>query len=773
MVSFTKLFTAGLVATSAIAAPMQAKRTTSGKRGAAYNDISTVSPLASAGTISWAYNWAGSLSGSLPSDVEFVPMLWGTKMFSDWVTAIEAALSGGSTYILGFNEPDMSSQANMTPAEAAAYYLTYITPWSGDAKLISPAVTSSTETGVGLDWFESFIGDCSDCGITGLAVHWYGDDADDFKTFVTNAVDTASTYGLTEVWITEFALSVDVNGSADLATTTAFLDEVIPWLDEQTGVTRYSYFMCAEDYLLTSGSLNDAGTAYVSAANMAAPYPQPQPAKNWPHSFDKLRLGIPNSHGDQQTLHDIAQAVYDIVAADAINKGRNTETLFRSSSSRTEIQFEWRRRLARLPAAVRAHVPDINLLTGALYKYVNCIQDELKTDFEARQQAQTQPAAGPAGPKTAQQPAGQPTVQQAATQPTQQQGQHTPQQKKFDYWRPYIVPNGDVQIIRADHPEMPIAIRLSDFLTDKGDPRDICPDGDWINIANIKFDTFKQNLTAEGYLRDEDTLWLNHLSLEQMNPATTATPQPGEVRLTSFNLASTLLRIIREHWPKLRNPSPDPFRGSRRSPLPRPNLTIIIRSGAAKGGALGAKQPALSRPPVRLGGTSVIPNRRTEQVARYAAQRHAKTKRKRAEAEGEADVEGETEAEAGAGAETEVEGAPPTQKRKVTATTATPGIGLGPAPALPSLVPDPAPGFALGPPAFGPAAAFDPAGVPYPAPDPAGLGQEGNDDDSSLLALLDPTMFNTEGLVVGEDDSAALQEFFEGNAWAGEPMEED
>jgi hypothetical protein len=34
---------------------------------------------ASGGSISWAYNWAGSLSGLLPSGVEFVPMLWGPK----------------------------------------------------------------------------------------------------------------------------------------------------------------------------------------------------------------------------------------------------------------------------------------------------------------------------------------------------------------------------------------------------------------------------------------------------------------------------------------------------------------------------------------------------------------------------------------------------------------------------------------------------------------------------------------------------------------------
>ncbi|KAJ6149575.1 hypothetical protein N7471_000774 [Penicillium samsonianum] len=265
MVSFTKLFTAGLVATSAMAAPMEAKRASSGKRGAAYNDITTVSALTSAGSISWAYNWGGSVSGSLPTNVEFVPMLWGPNFFGGWVTAIESALSSGSSYILGFNEPDMASQANMSPSDAASYYMTYITPYSGQAKLISPSVTSSTDTGAGLSWFESFIGSCSSCGISGLAVHWYGNTADEFKSFVTQAVDTASKYNLSEVWITEFALNADMNGAMDASATAAFLNEVIPWLDSQTGVARYSYFMCAENYLLSGGTPNQAGQAYISA----------------------------------------------------------------------------------------------------------------------------------------------------------------------------------------------------------------------------------------------------------------------------------------------------------------------------------------------------------------------------------------------------------------------------------------------------------------------------------------------------------------------------
>lgn len=273
MVSFTQLFTTGLLATSALAIPVakpivqvekRNSTTNTSKRGAAYNDISLVSLLSSTGTISWAYNWAMSPYGSLPSNVDYVPMLWGAQDFGGWFTAVETALSSGSEYILGFNEPDTTSQADMSPSQAASYYQTYITPYSGQAKLISPAVTSSTAAGMGLSWLQEFMSECSSCGITGLAVHWYGNTADEFTSFVSQAISTAASYGLSEVWVTEFGLSADLGGVVDAAATSSFLQTVLPWLDAQTGVTRYSYFYCADNYLLTDSTLSQVGQTYTS-----------------------------------------------------------------------------------------------------------------------------------------------------------------------------------------------------------------------------------------------------------------------------------------------------------------------------------------------------------------------------------------------------------------------------------------------------------------------------------------------------------------------------
>lgn len=242
------------------------KGETASKRGAAYNDIATVPLLHSSGGISWAYNWAIAEQNGLPSGIEYVPMLWGAD-FDHWPELTENGLGKGSSYLLGFNEPDMSSQSNMSPSVAATYYRTHITPFQDRAKLVSPAVTSSTSMGMGLDWLGKFMKLCFDCSVSVAAVHWYGDSAEAFKSFVQDATTFARLHGLTEVWITEFALNADIGGVANQEITQAFIQSITSWLDSQSMVTRYSYFMCAEGYLISHGALNPAGEAYASSCS--------------------------------------------------------------------------------------------------------------------------------------------------------------------------------------------------------------------------------------------------------------------------------------------------------------------------------------------------------------------------------------------------------------------------------------------------------------------------------------------------------------------------
>ncbi|PLB55389.1 hypothetical protein P170DRAFT_470807 [Aspergillus steynii IBT 23096] len=282
MVSFTQLLTAGLLATSTVAIPhghvheqtIHLKRTSpksllprenTSKRGAAYNDAATVGSLSSSGTVGWAYDWNMYSNGDLPEGVEFVPMLWGSKMFGEWFVAIETLLASASSasYIMGFNEPDMPEQANMGAGEAAGYYRDYITKFSGQAKLVTPAVTNGVGEGLGLTWMRDFLNQCQDCGISVLAVHWYGESSEDFLKYVDDAVDLANEFNLESTWVTEFALNQDMNAGGASDVSVQFLKDVIPKLDENESVGRYAYFMCKDGFLLSDSGLSISGQAYI------------------------------------------------------------------------------------------------------------------------------------------------------------------------------------------------------------------------------------------------------------------------------------------------------------------------------------------------------------------------------------------------------------------------------------------------------------------------------------------------------------------------------
>lgn len=260
---------ATVAASSSVAAPVQAAPATStkaaasatastsstssvgGKRGIAYDSPSLAQLLI--GKSQWAYNW-GSANGGLASGVEFLPMLWGSgaEKTGTWVKDATAGIAAGATALLGFNEPDHTEQANLSPAAAATAYKTYMTDnFAGKAKLISPAVTNGGGS-MGLAWLSSFMSLCTDCKIDAVAIHWY-DLSSNVDYFKSHIQDAHTQSGL-PVYLTEFG-TTDGNDQA-------FLAQVLPWLDSQDYVQKYAYFMASDGKLISGTSLSAAGNTY-------------------------------------------------------------------------------------------------------------------------------------------------------------------------------------------------------------------------------------------------------------------------------------------------------------------------------------------------------------------------------------------------------------------------------------------------------------------------------------------------------------------------------
>ncbi|KAI7151744.1 glycoside hydrolase family 128 protein [Hortaea werneckii] len=230
----------------------------SGKRGLAYNDASLTSCFGGASKVGWAYNW-GSSSNGLDMDVSYVPLLWGTSedFTGSWSDNAQSAIDSGSQYLFSFNEPDMSSQANLSPEDAAEAYKKYMSPFAGKAKMCAPSVTNGGGS-MGLTWLSNFLDACSDCQIDCVSIHWYDsyENTEYFKDHVNNATEIAPGK---EVFVSEFGTT---DGSDEQVS--EFLQDVMPWMDSKDEIAGYAYFMVSEGMLVSGDSASSYGSTYMN-----------------------------------------------------------------------------------------------------------------------------------------------------------------------------------------------------------------------------------------------------------------------------------------------------------------------------------------------------------------------------------------------------------------------------------------------------------------------------------------------------------------------------
>ena len=254
----TSSTTSSALATSTAASSPSTNGGTVVPRGLVYNTAS-LTALFEKDTIGWCYNWDSAPGGDISSSLNFVPMLWSTNEYHlpHWEERASTAIANGATHLLGFNEPDLTAQANMTPDQAAAAW-THMEKFAGKAKIGSPAVCNGGGE-VGLAWLKKFMGACSGCTVDFIAIHWYGD-ANEYglEALKQHIKDTQDVAQGRPIWLTEFQPKGDTQQQKD------FMEKILPYLDDQSnGVERYAYFQV--DGVLTSGSaLSELGSAYLA-----------------------------------------------------------------------------------------------------------------------------------------------------------------------------------------------------------------------------------------------------------------------------------------------------------------------------------------------------------------------------------------------------------------------------------------------------------------------------------------------------------------------------
>jgi hypothetical protein len=156
-----------------------------------------------------------------------------------WAPDVNATLTGNSDWIMGFNEPDSASQANVSPTDAAPLWR-QIEQKYPTRKLLAPAPSGSNP-----NWLVSFRNAyISDYGtpprLDGLAVHCYAWYASQCIPFTQQFESWANSWGVPEVWVTEFSFSPTSPSSPSGAIQQA--QTFINWMEGESKVTRYAWF---------------------------------------------------------------------------------------------------------------------------------------------------------------------------------------------------------------------------------------------------------------------------------------------------------------------------------------------------------------------------------------------------------------------------------------------------------------------------------------------------------------------------------------------------
>jgi RNA polymerase sigma factor (sigma-70 family) len=214
---------------------------TSQRKGVSVWSFAGADQALAASGASWYYNWAATPNGITAPGVGYVPMIWGA---ADVTSATLSQVKQEGSVLLGFNEPDLSSQSNMTVAQALSLWPQLM---ATGMTLGSPAVSSGAATPGG--WLDQFMAGAKARGyrVDFITVHWYGGD---FSTGP--AVQELESYLQAiyaryhlPIWLTEFALTSYSGGTATFPTEAqqaAFLTAATTMLDGQPYVQRYAWF---------------------------------------------------------------------------------------------------------------------------------------------------------------------------------------------------------------------------------------------------------------------------------------------------------------------------------------------------------------------------------------------------------------------------------------------------------------------------------------------------------------------------------------------------
>lgn len=244
------------------------------KRGVSENKFQYKAQLeAVAPGVTWFYNWGNTVGNYLADQdfLEFVPMCWNGNFSSENIRNYVKS-HPDCKYILGFNEPNFTAQANMTPQQAAEKWpeVQALAKELG-LKIVAPALNYSPNPPYTnpTTWMDEFVALVGSDAFDFVALHNYGG----FGVMENLCTIFHERYGK-PVWVTEFCYWPGESGAVAVATQISSMVESVEWLEKTEWIYRYAWFKATEPnnanfHLIESGkgedprTLTEQGLVYV------------------------------------------------------------------------------------------------------------------------------------------------------------------------------------------------------------------------------------------------------------------------------------------------------------------------------------------------------------------------------------------------------------------------------------------------------------------------------------------------------------------------------
>lgn len=177
---------------------------------------------------SWGYDWS---SNPPKCTIETIPMIWGAN--------IPTAVGGNSRWVMGFNEPDLPSQSNISPTDAVVLW-EQVEQNFPDKLLVSPAPSDQHP-----EWLVNFRNAYIQKNnrpprLDALAIHCYFFTAVECESLVQKYEGYAQSWGIGQIWVSEFSFMTQNIRTQDQAWEQDSI--FIQWMDNERLVGRYAFF---------------------------------------------------------------------------------------------------------------------------------------------------------------------------------------------------------------------------------------------------------------------------------------------------------------------------------------------------------------------------------------------------------------------------------------------------------------------------------------------------------------------------------------------------